>query len=614
MFPPQFTFPSNLSCSARIVSLVLALIAAAGGAIPAAALTINAQLTSNWKNMAPPQATDDLMNYVIPEYERDFNNNVSITIQFDWSTNLPLTGALGATNFPQIIQNPSNPANQYSLAVTENLLKTAAQQNNSPALTTAVKHLPFTYPCGTSCTGMFFIPDAQYVALTGKPQNNDQTNAIVTVAATPPTLGDAASGGWDFNKFSTANDMSDFTAVLEHEISHAMGRVEYADQGPPFLTHLDFYRYNGSPPSLDPNKDLAGFSLNGGKDSLPVPPADFVQFSIQGDASDWQNVDFNSPSSKCGSDTSNGHDSYNNCSGAGVHQMVSTVDIWEMEALGWNPSMPCLGECYNVFLAKPPSSANSLTVVLQGNVLGNIDPGQTANDPRLNPFAYVNQYAYGGAGTSSVTVSLDNQGNTDITYSGSHPIKSTDTFDYGSGSSNPHFGFEGTGPNSDGFFAPLKLLTDYWTSSGVNTALASVAITCPDLVGPEVNYAIIFIDVAANGQTSGQWGECPETVGKPVTFALTNFTPDVDILSDVGIALLPFDVMLSELNVASFPPTGEPGSVFLDLPLCDVVLQSGGSIACTASSSVPEPSTIWLLGIGLVGLLVRRAPPRRLGC
>ena len=98
------------------------------------------------------------------------------------------------------------------------------------------------------------------------------------------------------------------------------------------------------------------------------------------------------------------------------------------------PGPDCTSECVNTFNGQNSGApAMSFSYVLKGDVRGQIDTAVTANDPLVDAFAYVNQNFFGGRGLSTVGLSLDKNGNTVVTYSGSNPILDTYAFDYGGG-------------------------------------------------------------------------------------------------------------------------------------------------------------------------------------
>lgn len=291
---------------------------------PVQALVIKPLFDAAWLNPvtgAPAAATADV-NAVIAEYQGLFINPVTITIQFDWGniqgSALP-ANALGVASFPQTPPPNffnTNPANQYSLNATKGFLAADSLANpQNAALATAVAHLPAAYACAT-CTNQpptFFIPDTQFLALTNGAQNADPIEAFTGFGTNP-------GAGWDFTGGTPTGGKFDFTSTLEHEIAHAMGRVDdaFIAGGPKFLTALDFYKYTCGTGTNNPNFVASCFSIDGGTTDLQT-------FDSTSDSSDWATF-------PC-----NGTDSFDNCTFPNTRGVLSAVDIIEMEALGYDP-------------------------------------------------------------------------------------------------------------------------------------------------------------------------------------------------------------------------------------------------------------------------------------
>src|SRR5262249_43175995 len=144
-----------------------------------------------------------------------------------------------------------------------------------------------------------------------------------------------------------------------------------------------------------------------------------VYFSIDGGATNRKNFNTNQSEDLSDWDSSDPTDSFNASTGPGVATSLSLVGLTALDILGYDPRTTFHG---NEFVSWPTTQATSFTFVVQGLSGGFIDPVATANDPNANAFAYVNQNIFRRSGTTSVTVSLDDNGNSVITYSGSHPI------------------------------------------------------------------------------------------------------------------------------------------------------------------------------------------------
>jgi hypothetical protein len=288
-----------------------ATIAAFGVPRPAEALIITPIFETSWTSNAPSGATT-VVNNVISEFESLFSNTVTVNVEFGWGdingSALP-NNALGVANFPS--QNP-----QYSFSQTKTLFQNASlAQPNNTALSTAVANLPSSYPNPGGATS-FFIPDPEYLALTGVAQNADPIESFTGYGTLVGT-----GFGWDFSGGTPSANNFDFTAVAEHEVAHALGRVDWAFQGgqggaPPKLSPLDFYKYDCGTPTLDPKFNATCFSINGGA-------TDLQKFSDQSDSGDWFGP------------SGTGGDSFDAFLAAGNKAVMSTADITEMCALGW---------------------------------------------------------------------------------------------------------------------------------------------------------------------------------------------------------------------------------------------------------------------------------------
>jgi len=299
---------------------------------PAEALTFNNIFESSWTANNPNSAlATAAINAVEAEYSADFSNPVTVTLQFGFGdiNGSPIpANALGVTNFPTTsFPPPFGPAsNEMSLSTVESLLTAhLAANSQNTALATAILHLPASYP-NPGGANFFFVPDTQYLALTGSPPpDGDKTDAFVGFSTLANT-----GFGYDYTGGTPSATNFDFTSVAEHEIAHAMGRVDtafasgIAGGAPPFLTSLDFYKYTCGTGTLNPDFVQSCFSINGGA-------TDLQKFDNMSDSSDWANLPLCGP-------TVTGNDSYNACLDPGVRDTVSSVDITMMNALGWDPN------------------------------------------------------------------------------------------------------------------------------------------------------------------------------------------------------------------------------------------------------------------------------------
>ena len=223
-------------------------------------------------------------------------------------------------------------------------------------------------------------------------------------------------------------------------------------------------------------------------------------------------------------------------------------------------------------------------------------------------------------------MSLNREGNTVVTYTGSHPILSSYGFNYGGPTNGaPHFGFDGSQGST--------VIAQYWTEGEITALLPTLSVlgpldiqvtpesltssnddsgddmgdtflvTNPEPPGGPISYATFFADVSCGDQTEGQWNEVPFLTGTTPILALTNPTSCLERLSNVGFLLSITHIPLDDLNFAMEPPPGTPGSMFIDLTNLD-----GSDICPGCSISVtlptPEPGSGLLLVTGCAGMLV----------
>jgi PEP-CTERM motif len=289
---------------------------------PAQALVITPSFDASWA--AAPAAATTVVNNVIAAYEADFSNPVTVTIAFGWGEveGSAITSGAAAnitgTNYNQ----------NYTLAQVKALYAgAAAAVGATGVLQTANANLPAAYPHpgGRTIGGVpaFIIPDAEYIALTGVAQNADPIQGFTGYAT------NFCGGGtcpYDFTGGPPGSTAIDFTAVVEHEIAHALGRIDFAFAGANQpLTPQDFFKYMMSggacTKTLDPNFDITCFSYDGG--ATNPQGRTFSNFS---DSGDWINA---------------GGDSYNYSIGQGQFASVSMADLLLMCAEGWNDRAVC---------------------------------------------------------------------------------------------------------------------------------------------------------------------------------------------------------------------------------------------------------------------------------
>jgi len=303
-----------------------------GVAQPADALTITPVFQG-----AFPVAAQNVVNNVITEFQNDFSNNVSLTIAFGWGTlNGGAINSGAATVFDTSdFLSPFGPTTGFTLAQTRALYAAAAAAPGATqVLVTANATLPAAYPnagcCGGTTPTNFFIPDAEYKALTGMALDADQFDGYTGYATDFCGVG-VPNCAYDFSGGPPPANTIDFQAGVEHELSHAMSRVDFAfsssggnpspNASPPFLTPQDFFRYDCGTTNLDPRFNTPCFSYDGGATN-PGPRT----FSNSSDSGDWINAN---------------NDSFNAFINTGVFAQVSTADILLMCAEGWNDRPVC---------------------------------------------------------------------------------------------------------------------------------------------------------------------------------------------------------------------------------------------------------------------------------
>jgi hypothetical protein len=281
--------------------------------LPAQALTIIPSFDSSWAS-APVGATTDVNN-VIAEYEADFSNQATITVAFGWGELAGSPIDSGArTTFP----SANFTDNQFTLAQTMGFYAAAVGSPGATSvLTTANANLPATYPNPEGSTN-FFIPDAQYLVLNGKALNTD---TIMGYTGYATNFCSTISCPYDFSGGRPPAGDIDFTAVVEHELSHAMSRLDAAFLGTPILTPQDFFKYDCGTSNLDPGFDVTCFSFDGGTTN----PSGRT-FSNQLDSGDW--IGFST-------------DSFNFSLFPGTQATVSLADIELLCAEGWNDDTVC---------------------------------------------------------------------------------------------------------------------------------------------------------------------------------------------------------------------------------------------------------------------------------
>jgi PEP-CTERM motif len=280
--------------------------------------------------------------------------------------------------------------------------------------------------------------------------------------------------------------------------------------------------------------------------------------------------------------------------GRSSRQKSSQADRWKLVAtlcvMAMSLSLPArAGEICNYFTAAPSPDGYSYTLIIKGDVTNYISASSTAGDALVDPFTYVNDYYFGGSGTSSVQVNRVG-GNTQVVFTGSNPILPSYTFPK-TGNKGPHFGLE----PMNGGPPKLDVLSQQWNSL---TPFSTISVEPPK---PGSKYELIYAvsTDTSTGAITGAWFAVPfQPSGHLFTFQ-NNGSADTVRLSDVGYLITSSDIPLDQLNSLYFPPPGQTGSPFTSLPQYD-----GQSVGPGGSLDVvtPEPGMLVLFGSGLVGL------------
>jgi hypothetical protein len=278
-----------------------ALTAAATLAGPAGALTFSNDFTDpSWSADPSALAAAEI---AVPAAEQIltglFTNPGTVTISFIAN---PTTS--GAYDSPY-----GYSANYNDVAALLTNHSSAHPENT--ALASSVANLPGAAPPCPTCqdpSNPFFVPQAEYLALTGAPTFPGDTIGIGTQTTWDPNQSGGITPG-----------EGDLTGVMLHEITHDLGRVDYAFAGLPVLTPMNLDRYGCGTTSLTTSANNACFSIDGGA-------TDINQFSPTSDTGDWLTPGF----------TPTG-DAFNAFFYYGQLLTLSAGDITEMNALGWDP-------------------------------------------------------------------------------------------------------------------------------------------------------------------------------------------------------------------------------------------------------------------------------------
>lgn len=132
-------------------------------------------------------------------------------------------------------------------------------------------------------------------------------------------------------------------------------------------------------------------------------------------------------------------------------------------------------EIYNGYDPLPSGGASEFTFVFEGDIISSINTVAMETDATVNPFYWLIQNDYGGVGSSTVTATINGQGNTVITFTGMCGSPATAcTLMTGQTNSSPgnppHFGLDPSSGNPNG--PTLTMLSQSWTQGSVRRRAA----------------------------------------------------------------------------------------------------------------------------------------------
>jgi hypothetical protein len=251
-------------------------------------------------------------------------------------------------------------------------------------------------------------------------------------------------------------------------------------------------------------------------------------------------------------------------------------------------------EDFNEYVTLTYTQGTSFTMVLKGNVISSINLVAMKTDVTVNPFYWVIVNLHGGVGTSTVTATLNSEGNTVVTFTGTYPVPSGQTNSPGH---PPHFGLDPSAANGTG--PKISVVSQGWSNGPSKKLTPAVSVSAPTVAANAVGikYQIFFANVTQGSQTVGEWFEIPYTGASPPTITPTVYTGGNVTLSNAGFQLSNTMIPLDNLNFGDYPPL-PGGSGWTATPQIDGPLSSSPS---------PEPATwaLMILGIGAVGGVAR---------
>ncbi len=157
--------------------------------------------------------------------------------------------------------------------------------------------------------GHIFVASAEAKALGLMSANDTGVDGIIGFAA------DTAGSLFDYNRADGISaGMFDFLGVVEHEISHTLGRYAWLDQAGGNYSAMDLMRYSAPGAHTVNAATNAYFSIDGGTTALDW-------FATGGDAGDWA--------------ASAGNDAATAFATPGVVNLFSQADVTVLNALGY---------------------------------------------------------------------------------------------------------------------------------------------------------------------------------------------------------------------------------------------------------------------------------------
>jgi hypothetical protein len=178
---------------------------------------------------------------------------------------------------------------------------------SSGAAQTIVANLSAADP---SNGGLIYVASAEEKALGLMSANASGVDGVMGFAADP----NGTLFTYDPNNRAVAGKY-DLIGVVEHEITHAMGRIAIAGTAGKWISALDVFRY--SAPGVHNAAGNGYYSIDGGTTNLDW-------FSTSSDLADWG--------------SSAGNDANNAYSSGGVVNQFTATDITELNALGYATS------------------------------------------------------------------------------------------------------------------------------------------------------------------------------------------------------------------------------------------------------------------------------------